>query len=205
MSCPRLTAAATVAWALVLGGCLDPASMVMSSVATATVRTIIDQAEKNRPTPQQMWHRSQVAALEQRAAAGDVEAQFQLGTYHMGRRDPAAQRWICEAASRGHPGAQLQFGHWYNEDREREDLFPFIPIEPDNATAFLWYRLAERNGEPRATHFRDSVSFAQLPAPRLREVDLRVADWSPGPCGSTPALTAAWDASATVHSPDDAR
>jgi hypothetical protein len=196
---------ATIAAVVALTGCVDPASMVVSSVATATVRTIIDQAHKNRPTPQQLWHRSQVAALEQRAGAGDIEAQFQLGTYHMTRRDPAAQHWICEAASRGHAGAQLQYGHWYNEDRDREDLFPFIAIAPDDATAFLWYSLAERNGEPRATHFRNSLRDAQLPATRAQEVDLRLSEWSPGPCGSTPGLTTAWDAAAAPPPGTDTR
>ncbi len=187
----RTSLAAALA-ALALAGCVDPGSMIVSSVASAALRTAIEQAQKNRPTPEQMWHDAQVASLERQALSGDVESQFQIGTYYLLLQEPVAERWICEAASRGHATAQLQYGHWFNEDRHREDLFPFIPIAPDNATAYMWYSLAARNGDPRAPHFRDSVRFAGLEQARVQQADLRLAGWAPGPCGSTPPLTTAW-------------
>jgi len=194
MRAPIRTSLAAALAAFALGGCFDPGSMILSSVASAALRTAIDQAEKNRPTPEQMWHEAQVASLERQAIAGDVEAQFQIGTYYLLLQEPAAEQWICEAASRGHAKAQLQYGHWFNEDRHREDLFPFIAIAPDNATAYLWYSLSASNGEPRAPHFRDSLRYSGLAAASVQQADMRLAGWAPGPCGSTPPLTTAWSA-----------
>ena len=41
----------------------------------------------------------QLAALEQRAIGGELEAQYQLGTYYLVRHEPAAADWICQAAN----------------------------------------------------------------------------------------------------------
>lgn len=182
---------------LALGGCGGPESMIISSLASAALQTAIKQAEKNKPTPEQLWHEAQVANLEQQALNGNVDAQFQIGTYYLLLQEPVAERWICEAASRGHAKAQLQYGHWFNEDRSREDMFPFIPISPDNRTAFLWYSLAARNGEPRAPHFRDSLAYADISETQIQNLNARVVNWTPGPCGSTAPLTTAWNTPAT--------
>lgn len=165
--------------------------MVVSSLTSAAVRTAIEQAEKTRPTPEQLWHEAQVARLERRALAGELEAQYQIGTYYLLLQEPAAEPWICLAANRGHAGAQLQYGHWFNEDRSREDLFPFIALAPDNASAYLWYSLAADNGEPRAAHFRDSLIHAGVDAQTLERGRSRLARWTPQPCGTTATLAAA--------------
>jgi TPR repeat protein len=173
-------------------GCAGGAAgMIVSSVASAALRTAVEQVQKNRPTPEQLWHEAQVENLERRALSGDVEAQFQIGTYYLLLQEPAAEPWICVAANRGHAKAQLQYGHWYNEDRIREDLFPFIHVTPDNSTAFIWYSLAADNGEPRAPHFRDSLIYAGMPAEQLARGRERLAAWTPQSCGVTAALTAA--------------
>lgn len=187
-----LRAVLLVAAVTLISGCVGgPAGMVVSSLASAAVRTAIDQAEKSRPTPEQLWHEAQVAGLERRALAGELEAQFQIGTYYLLLQEPAAEPWICVAANRGHPKAQLQYGHWFNEDRRREDLFPFIVVSPDNASAYLWYSLAADNGEPRAAHFRDSLIHAGIAADTLEQGRTRRAQWTPQPCGTTATLTAA--------------
>jgi len=173
-------------------GCVGgPAGMVVSSLASAAMRTAIEQAEKNRPTPEQLWHEAQVAGLERRALAGELEAQYQVSTYYLLLQEPAAEPWICLAANRGHAKAQLQYGHWFNEDRAREDLFPFIALAPDNASAYLWYSLAADNGEPRAAHFRDSLIHAGMDAQALERSRSTLAQWSPQPCAITATLTAA--------------
>lgn len=167
---------------LALGACGGPEAMIVSSLMSAAVRTAVDQAQKNRPTPEQMWHEAQVASLERRAIAGDPEAQFQIGTYYLVLQEPLSEQWICAAANQGHPKAQLQYGHWFNEDRSREDLFPFIALTPDNSTAFMWYDLAASNGEPRAPHFRDSLIYGGMPANALERGRARVVAWTPGSC-----------------------
>lgn len=189
---PCVLALLLIAAAVTSAGCVGgPAGMVVSSLASAAVRTAIDQAEKNRPTPEQLWHEAQVAGLERRALAGEPEAQYQIGTYYLLLQEPAAEPWICLAANRGHARAQLQYGHWFNEDRTREDLFPFIALAPDNASAYLWYSLAADNGEPRAAHFRDSLIHAGIPAHALERGRAGLAQWAPQPCGATGTLTAA--------------
>jgi TPR repeat protein len=187
----RAGAASGVLLGILLAGCGGPEAMIISSVVQAAVKTAVAQAEKNRPTPEQLWHEAQVANLERRAIGGDVEAQFQIGTYYLLLQEPVAQRWICEAASRGHAKAQLQYGHWFNEDRTREDLFPFIAITPDNTRAYVWYSLAADRGEPRAPHFRDSVLRAGMPSHAVQAGDTGIAGWTPGPCTDGAAITAA--------------
>ena len=178
----RIAVAAIVAMALTLSACGGPETMIASSLISAAMRTAVDQAQKNRPTPEQMWHEAQVASLERRAITGDADAQFQIGTYYLVLQEPVAQQWICAAANQGHPKAQLQYGHWFNEDRSREDLFPFIAVRPDNSTAYMWYDLAAGNGEPRAPHFRDNLIYAGMPADALERGRERVAAWTPGTC-----------------------
>jgi hypothetical protein len=182
-------ALAPIGCAVLCSGCVGgPAGMVVSSLASAAMRTAIDQVEKSRPTPEQLWHEAQIAGLERRALAGELEAQFQIGTYYLLLQEPAAEPWICLAANRGHPKAQLQYGHWFNEDRAREDLFPFIGVAPDNASAYLWYSLAADNGEPRAAHFRDSLIHAGIAADSLERGRTRRAQWTPQPCATTATL-----------------
>ena len=103
--------------AAALSACGGPETMIASSILSAAMRTTIEQAAKNRPTPEQLWHEAQVARLERRAVAGDAEAQFEIGTYYLLLQEPVAQQWICAAANGGHAKAQLQYGHWFNEDR----------------------------------------------------------------------------------------
>jgi len=189
---PRIAVAAFLSLTLALGACGGPETMIASSLISAALRTAVDQAQKNRPTPEQMWHEAQVASLERRAIAGDPEAQFQIGTYYLVLQEPVSRQWICAAANQGHPKAQLQYGHWFNEDRSREDLFPFIAVTPDNSTAYMWYDLAATNGEPRAPHFRDSLIYAGMPADTLERGRASVVAWTPGSCaGATIAAAPA--------------
>ena len=172
-----------------LSGCVDPVSIVASSVLSAAFKTAVEQAEKNRPTPEDRWHEMQLSVLEREARGGTAESQFRLGTYYIQTQESKAEVWICAAANQGHARAQLQYGHWFNEDRAREDLFPFINITPNNADAFLWYALAAQNGEPRASHFRDSLIYGGIQTVKLDQARARLANWSSQDCGSPTTAT----------------
>ena len=172
---------------ITLSGCVTVAGTIASSVASAALKTAIEQAERSQPTPEQLWQDAQMASLEQRAISGDVEAQYQLGTYYIAAREPVAADWICQAANMGHAGAQLQYGHFFNEDRKHEDLFPFLPIRPNNVEAFLWYSLATERGDPRAGHFRDSLMSGAMSAEMLSHAELKLAAWQPINCGEVRA------------------
>ncbi len=172
-----------------LAGCVSVAGTIASSVASAAIKTAIAQHEKNKPTPEQLWQDAQMASLERRAIGGELEAQYQLGTYYLVRQEPTGADWICQAANMGHPAAQLQYGHFYNEDRKYEDLYPFLSLPPNNVEAFVWYSLAARHGEPRAGHFRDSLTGGMLGVNQLREAERRLAGWQPIDCGKVRSAT----------------
>jgi len=163
--------------------------MVASSVLSAAIRTGIESAKNNRADPEKLWQQAQLAQVEQNAIAGDVDAQFQLGILYLLRQEPGAADWICHAANQGHGKAQLQYGHLFNEDRKRDDLFPFISIGPDNVQAFIWYSLSANNGEPRGVLFRNSVKQTGLNSQRLHSALAGVENWKPTPCGHPAALT----------------
>ena len=172
-----------------LAGCVDPVSMVASSVLSAAIKTAVEQAEKNQPTPDELWQEAQFAKLEREARAGAPEAQYRLGTYYIQTQESTAQTWICAAANQGHARAQLQYGHWFNEDRAREDLFPFINITPNNSDAYLWYALAAQNGEPRASHFRDSLIYGGIQTNKLDQARARLENWLAQDCNGAPGTT----------------
>jgi TPR repeat protein len=164
-------------------------SMIASSVMSAAIQTAVEQAEKNRPTPEELWQAAQFEKLTREAQSGSAEAQYRLGTYYIQAQESTAQTWICAAANQGHARAQLQYGHWFNEDRAREDLFPFISIAPNNSDAYLWYALAAQNGEPRASHFRDSLIYGGIQTVKLDQARARLENWSAQECSGAPHPT----------------
>lgn len=166
---------------------------------SAAIQTAAEQAEKNRPTPEQLWQAAQFEKLEREAHAGSPEAQYRLGTYYIQAQESTAQTWICAAANQGHARAQLQYGHWFNEDRTREDLFPFISITPNNSDAYLWYALATQNGEPRAAHFRDSLIYGGIQTVKLDQARARLENWSAQDCASAPRPTLTAAGSSTAY------
>lgn len=175
-----------------VGGCVSVAGTIASSVASAAIKTAIAQAEKNKPTPEQLWHEAQVAGLEHRAVSGEIEAQYQLGTYYLILQEPRGADWICQAAIQGHAKAQLQYGHFFNEDRKLEDMYPFIGIRPDNVQALVWYSLSDQHGEPRAAHFRDSLLSGRMSPERIDRAEAVLSHWIPTSCGDiTPSTVVA--------------
>ena len=172
-----------------LTGCVSVAGTIASTVASAAIKTAIEQSENSKPTPEQLWQDAQMASLERRAIGGELEAQYQLGTYYLVIQEPTAADWICQAANMGHAKAQLQYGHFFNEDRKREDLYPFLSIHPNNVEAFVWYSLSARHGEPRAGHFRDSLMSGALGIGRLRQAETQLASWQPIDCGEVRSAT----------------
>lgn len=187
---PALRITAVLLFCAALSGCVSVAGAIASSVAQAAIKTAIDQAEKNKPTPEQLWHEAQVASLEHRAVSGEVDAQYQLGTYYLVLQEPRGVDWLCQAAIQGHAKAQLQYGHFFNEDRKLDDLYPFVGIRPDNVQALVWYSLSDQHGEPRAAHFRDSLLSGRMSPERIDRAEVVLSSWTPTSCGDiTPATS----------------
>lgn|GEM_PF-4360083 len=172
-----------IAGCALLVGCGSPQLMIASNLAQAAIKTSIDYAEKHRPTPEQAWAREQHDLLVARARGGDLQAQYRLGVLYAAAHDRRARLWMCRAANRGHPEARRQLGHWYNEARKREDLWPFIALRTDDRDAYVWYSLAARAGDREAGVFRERVRRG-LNETRRREAERRLAAWRPSPCRS---------------------
>jgi len=84
-----------------------------------------------------------LAAIRAKAAAGDVIAQFSLGSllYYGGDDTMAAVEWIRKAADRQYAPAEFQLGQLYD--------FGF-GVSQDDRAAFDWYRRAGDRGHAAA-------------------------------------------------------
>ena len=91
-------------------------------------------------------------------------------------------------------------GHWYNEDRNREDIWPFIDIRPDNKKAYVWYSLAESNGDLISLSYRERLERKVLRPDELAQARAELEEWTPESCGLFTAV-----ASTTTAPPSDAR
>jgi hypothetical protein len=91
-----------------------------------------------------------------------------------GRRRPEERLdLLCRAANGGYPSAQ-------HAQAVRYELGLFdTPV--DEAEAYVWARLAELGGDPRAASIRQRLAAGLAPA-TLAEADTRYATWSPSPC-----------------------
>jgi len=161
---------------------MGPGVMIASNLAQAAVRTAIDYNEENAPTAQEMWEAEQIALLADRADRGDVEANYTLGRLFSAKERRDAEHWMCQAANKGHAKALLQMGHWYNEDRAREDLWPYIDIAPDNRDAWVYYSLAARRGEVIGDTYRETLVESGMSEQQLRAAEQRLAAWKPVTC-----------------------
>ncbi len=165
-------------------GCGGPELMIASSIAQAAIETGVEEAHRAPPpSPDDAWRDEQLALLVARARAGEPANQYLLALYYAAAGDARAYPWMCRAALRNYPRAQLQLGHWYNEDRLREDLWPYLAVAPDDSRALYWYRLARAHGEAAAVPFQERVSARGARAPvaftpdcgRLRTVQSTLA------------------------------
>jgi uncharacterized protein len=80
-----------------------------------------------------------VTAARAKANAGDVIAQFSLGSilYYGGNDTAQAEEWFRKAAAQGYAPAEFQIGQLYD--------FGFV-VEQDDAQALAWYRKAAEHG-----------------------------------------------------------
>jgi len=173
-----------LSFVLTSSGCLfPPPVMIAADVMTAAIKAGADYAEKNKPTDEERWEQSKLDRLTRRANEGDLDAQYELGLVHQAASSGKAKNWVCRAANNGLARAQAHMGHWYNEDRRQEDLWPFIDIRPDNREAFVWYSLAEANGDVFASNFRQNLAHQSMSPDDVAEAQDRLSRWKPAYCG----------------------
>ena len=90
-------------------------------------------------------HQQSVAELQQRAEAGNVEAQYNLAVrYSSGRgvpqNDAEALTWFRKSAESGHAPAQVTLGLIYREGSRG--------VKKDPEHAVDWFRKAANQGDP---------------------------------------------------------
>ena len=105
------------------------AVMVLGAAAATWFFVGGDDEEEKRAALRQARYVARFNALEPRAKAGDINAQFAIAEiYHQGRGvapDPrTAARWYGTAAKRGHSRAQYALGKMYSDgDGVKKDFF----------------------------------------------------------------------------------
>ncbi|MBI1326682.1 MAG: hypothetical protein GC136_03465 [Alphaproteobacteria bacterium] len=101
--------------------------------------------------------KDEYATLEQKANAGDLEAQYRFGMAHCcgndGRADNAiATKWLCSAAKKGHVQSQYKIGKLYQSNKlglpGGEYMLQSLP--GDNKVALAWFIVADKNGHAKA-------------------------------------------------------
>ena len=167
--------------AITVGGCVFPPEVtIASSIAQAAIKAGMRYAEENKPTPEQAWASEQTNRLAHSAGQGDKDAQFQLAQQLQAQKKPDAATWMCRAAQAGHAQAQRQVGHWFNEDRRREDIWPYIRLTPSDKKAYAWYVLAKSSGDTVSGVFQYQVARRSLSVEEASAIDARITRWIPG-------------------------
>ena len=99
-------------------------------------------------------------SLHTRAAAGDLEAQYELSWRHalgmeLPEDDTEALKWLRLAAAGGHALARNNLGarHLSGEG-----------VDTDPVEAYRWFHLAAEQGDRKAAKNRDTVAASLTPA-----------------------------------------
>jgi|SRR5579862_1266483 len=103
-----------------------------------------------------------VPALLAKANAGDLDAQFTLGSYLSDQMwaSPDAQRWLRSAADKGHARAQDRVGSLYAAGRG---------VKQDYKEAQRWYQMAEKSGLPLSRYHLGLLEWQGSLGPRSLE------------------------------------
>ena len=97
--------------------------------------------------------------LRTKAEAGDLTAQYNLGTMYAAGQGVEQDyvegiKWIRKAAEQGHAGAQFSLGIYFSDG---------LKIEPDMVKAFAWITLSAANGNKLAPNFRARLKERMSP------------------------------------------
>jgi uncharacterized protein len=133
-------------------------------------------ADAGQPAPQTALARvaSGPQSLLERAEAGDVKAQSELGVRYMvgeglPRNYAEAARWLREAADQGDLESQLDLGRLYLDGHG---------VLQDYVAAHVMFNLAASAGFPKAQELRDMVAAKMTPA-QIAEAQKLAREWKP--------------------------
>lgn len=127
-----------------------------------------------------------LSPLEELALEGNATAAYAYYEHLARERETFAEawRWLCYAASKEYGGAQEEVGRWQNPNvwfisRRTQWLQEEVGIRPDKRTAYMWYTLAESNGD----NARYSLAVDMSPD-EIAQAEQMARDWKPGDCPS---------------------
>ena len=109
----------------------------------------------------------------------------------------SAWRYLCVAANKSFPAAQLVLGDWTREstwcalEEYAEEGADFAVtrlewlrtggIQSDNRVAYMWFTLAVEGGDTEAKRHRYSVA-PEMTSVEIAEAEQMARDWKPGQC-----------------------
>lgn len=120
--------------------------------------------------------------LRDRAEQGDKKAMLQLFWSING---PERLRWLCRAAGQGSADAEYRVGTVY-----RYGMIGFVP--QDIVRAYLWYRLAAKNGHISANSEADELA-RQMTSVQLNSAEMLMTEWEPEHCEAHLLLYCSFD------------
>ncbi|MGE5205677.1 MAG: GAF domain-containing protein [Chlamydiota bacterium] len=110
--------------------------------------------------------------LQQRAQAGDAEAEFELGAKYASGEDVAqdyaqAVKWFTLAANGGQVLAAATLGAYYWAGRG---------VAQDDVSAYMWSAIAKEGGD-EASKYRLTILRARMTAAQISQAEQRAAAW----------------------------
>lgn len=155
----------TVLEASILLACL------LSAVAATTRAT---QASKRPLQPFEKWpyEHLDVASVDQKARAGDAEAQIEMSVRYFAGDAPLAKdpqlaaSWMRLAADQGHPYAQEMFGNWH--------VTGYAGLPMDRSISTKWHIRSAEQGNPASQAY---LGLAYQHGLGLLQSSAAAADW----------------------------
>jgi hypothetical protein len=88
-------------------------------------------------------------------------------------KGPERLKWLCRAASQGYAEAQYRVAFLYHHGK--------TGVPQDNLRAYMWYRLAAKNGHIWGDSDADKLATSMTPA-ELHSAIILMTHWEPGQC-----------------------
>ncbi len=123
--------------------------------------------------------------LKQRAQAGDIDAQYQLGKRYAHAafpQDTEAVYWLCKAAKDGHVPAQLELAGLYEGKAKSGNTGTSGKNRlSTRGSAYFWYTAAASQGSEQAFVSREHLE-ASMDADEVLEAKRRATRWKQSVC-----------------------
>ncbi len=130
------------------------------------------------------------AELKEKAEAGDVQAQYELGLANccmgVGFDTQIATEWLCKAAHANHPDAMYELGRIYLGEISRtpapvQKLIRLATAKSSHPHAYMWLSLAMQNGQEKAMKKLAKLEEGISEVNRLASISL-LSRWEAAVC-----------------------